>query len=670
MDDSRLIAGFFREALFHQRRITLLAGNRTYIGYIASVDESSTRERTAERKLRIELQQAVLPAGSLVDLDGMDVHFECSFPSFIAQWSGRLSSLREGTVETLIPPALELKNLREWRRHSIQSKTDFVANIAISSMGLHSEACMQIDDYSSEGVGGTLSLPAEFPLSIESRVRGGVVLPKGRLHLNGFVKYMQVLSRTSGAQGDVHYRIGIQLESPSTPSLLPYGAERRRFPRKKSSIVIEVCSPLNHAHLIRLKISELSVAGFSAELVDPHDIHLLPLGVGVNEVGTSLVFQLLTASASSELRDTTLRFQISSAEAADRLKWLRRLPSGSDVPTSRTTATGADLIELFCQSGAFSSEYLRLNKAGALALQSGLSSGISESSWLHRWIERTHSGDARGHIGAVRIGDSLWHVGDLAGSPFSERKISDDFLPDFLTSFRDYCLVSSPCPRVILTWNDGHPYWKGYDEFLKQEGSRFVSASLKAFYTRMPKVLAAQSLEPDWEITEIQGSDHSLIDEMSQFLQGAGVMPLARAFDFCVESFESPGLRSSIAEGKGSFDRRYLKMTRGDDIRLAVLSRFPVGSSPHRTFDVPWILPLSNSALRPLEGPEQTDFLRDLRSRALGLGFSFPGVLEPISQGTTEAKAAGVSTSKSRKLMNWIIGHPRILDYFSKRSKS
>gem|GEM_PF-3106002 len=665
IDDSRTIAGLLREALFLQRPLTVRFDGRIHELAIQELVENSSRNRTEERGLRVEWISEPPPS----DAGDGSAEFECAFFEFVASWTGglRVQCGRDWILP--LPERLEIRNLRESRRHELgKDRIHLNGTVLVHSNEYHMESRLRITNVSREGLGGVLAAPRDFPIAINSTIRGVLHGNPGGFQLDGILTHISLAGAGRTASGDIEYRLGIRRRDVLATANTPIQTERRRYGRRRASDELRLRSPFNPVHIIRVKLRELSVAGFSAEPSDPHDALLLPVGAIVQGEDPALLFRLVAVSEAAAPLGVVFRFQIHAGMETARLAWLRRV-AGADSPGKHhASATGGDIIELFCRAGALSSEYLRNNRSRSDSMVSGFASGGAHMPWLHRWIERDAEGGAIGHIGAVKLADSLWHVGDLTGSPEPGRKISRSFIPRFLTGFRDFCLTSSPCPRVIMTWNTGHPYWRRYEAYLENEGKASIHYQCRTRYTRfrpgLPDLKAGA--EGDWLVREIRAHEHAEIESLLSTLAARGLDALARGMDFCISSFGSPGLGALASGSEGGFFRRYFTIVRGEFRYLVVLSRFPDGSSPSRTFDVPWVLPLQHP-FEPAGGAgAPPPYIACVHKLALESGCAPPGVLEPVFH----EGATGAGASAAGKTMTWMIGHPSILDFFEEEESA
>ncbi len=663
LEDPRIILGFFREALFQSRRVEVARASApnspTVDCLITDIQDGDQREPGPDTRL------VLTPCTEEPETTGNTFQFQCRFPQFVALWEGALSRRSDGQFEGAIPRSLLLLNSRRHERLRPLSDPSF-ATVTVQGGGMHALGKFQLEDVSRNGVGGILQCPKDLPLMRESRIHGRLSLSSGSLSIQGSILQVQLIGPTLSTPPDLQYRVGILIDSVESGRVDPpqvEGAgvakapERRSGARIATDFELNLVSPLRPGHLISFSVTEAGVSGFRGTLCEAVDAKLLPIGCGVS-VGEGTLQALLVAIEGRELR-----FQITGGVPEGRLAWLKRLTPYLHSQVSGKAAFGTEIMDLFCESGALAVGYLKNTRSDAEAFESALGGGaLADEPWIHRWIERTESGEIRGHISAVRVADNLWHLGDIAGMIEENRKVSRRFIPAFFSSFLEFCLQTRPCPRILIGWKIGHPYWRSFENFIAQQHGAVKPVVVETQYFRLPysKVREATPSRKQ-QYREIRAFDFDSILELQQEFErltdASELRQVLQALDFDIDRFGSPSLSRILQPAGRSLDRRYFVLEKKGARALVILHSFPKGSSPQDTLNVPWLIPL------PISGqlswsPQETQALVEA-SQDLGIqaGYAFPGVLVFVPRGAAE-------TSGGAKLMRWTLAHPGILKFF------
>lgn len=647
ISDSRVIAGFFREALFHSRILFFENERFSAEALLTDFQESSTRAKSDDRYLiltaRASNAASVEHAGVLT--------FRCAFPNFVATWTGSLVLLSNSQYKTPLPNEITILNSRSASRISLTGLQAVRLQVSIQTGGLHTSGSLTIDNFSYAGIGGILTASSGMPITHETLIRGVFRSENGSLRVAGRVMQADLLVQSAEETGENTYRVGLRQSFEDSNSTAADAqkplTDRRKFQRVPTALPLSLTSPLNPEHKIELQVKDASVSGFAAALANPLDSILLPLGCAARVAGTSLIAEVVAIDGPE------LRFQIIYGDSSDRLDWLKKLSRFLNGSVSRTSPTGEDIIELFCESGAAASGYLKAQAWLANDLKAGFASDTNDGTWIHKWIERTNSGEIRGHISAIRIADSSWFIGDIAGMMASDRRISKEFLPGFITSFRDHCLSAVPCPRVLVSWNNGHPYWADFEKHIGKQAPAFILGQARTIYRRLSRSSVFDSGKSTWSTRTVSADDYSEINRIQSQLSGTDAAAFLRLFDFSIESFASPSLQGATSKGGHQFRREYIIFGCDEGEYLLILQNYPLGASPLRTEDTPWLIPIRRLSDSRLDSGLHAEIQRI----ALSKGFSFPGVLE-IVEGNI------VSSGPATKVMVWTILHPKVLDFF------
>ena len=645
--DERTIAGLMREALFQGRKIVIYEGDTRHEVDFVTIEEASTRSLGSPRRLILSTTGYDVEPPT----EKRSLHFSCNFQNFIARWESSISFESSTRCAVELPIEMSLSNSRKSNRLVLATKDTFSSAVLVVTDSVHAEGWLQVDDYSNLGVGGTLSVLPEMPIHVGTKIYGTIRNSTGGLHLSGEIVQVQLRDEGIPQSRDASYSVGIH--NPGANELLNTQSagtikERRQEVRVPVELPILMTSAFQVKHQVSLRMQDASCVGFKAKLDNPADSILFPIGSMSCLYGSSILAKVI------RLNGDLLHFQIAGGSDVDRINWLKLLTPFQNETTTIGTPTGLDILNLFCDSGAAASEYLSNQKRHSADFLDGLSSTAANGQWVHRWIERTKTGEVKGHISAVRTSDQCWYLGDVAGMPSSDRKISDKFLPRFLGYFRDYAVNSSPCPTFLLSWADGHPYWSKYENYLRTEAKRYVLGFAETSYTRLPlkpvdRGVDLKSVSFAW----IRASDYEALSSTRVMLLSAQSLFLADAFDFSISCFGSPRLTDALGQNSLRFSRSYALLEVNRASYLVIFQKFPLGTSPLRTGDVPWILPLSNQEI-PAE--MQSIVSEKVRFEGLKAGYTFPGIM-------TQFPSSTAPSQRVSKSMLWTLVHPDGLEF-------
>jgi hypothetical protein len=657
LESQQVIAGLFKEALFLGRTIIIESGEIVSELAIVGISESSNRGDHADRAVLIK-PISVWREGTRLEPEGQSatlsklppkLNFKCYFPDFIAWWDSELEFSAIDTFKFKLPESISVSNKRTISRVPLDGLPTDRTPILVQMNGLHCEGLFEVENTSLQGIGGVITVPEEYLFGPGATLVGSAKLGKGSISIDGSIVHATLVPPAS--HGGRSFRIGLR-RTEERASVV--NADRRQFKRVTSEDTISVRSPFNESYLIKLRLLDASVSGFSCTLSNPSDIALVPLGCVLRTETYDLFVEAI------HFQQDILRFRIVSGESKGRVSWLSLLSSLQNANTTGASPVGRDLVDLFCESGALAPGFLSAQSVFSKRVLTGLSEQPAEDPWTHRWIEHTENGEIRGHISAIRFGNSAWLMADLAGSYSTEKRVTRDFVPKFFTSFSEFALTCTPCPRILLSWATGHPYWGEYQEYLDSKQGSELLCSIETVYTRFSNRILGHTGSADFVIEQVHPTDFQLIRSIESTVSGTGLHELLRTFDFSIESFASFDLRKSIAKSGHSFSRKYFHLRSGDRRYLIIGSHYPDGTSPNRTPDVLWMIPLIGGSI-PAEFREAV--FSALRALFLAQGVDIPGALEVTLDRQTKKQFANASGTKS---MIWNLVHPSALRWFRK----
>jgi hypothetical protein len=218
-----------------------------------------------------------------------------------------------------------------------------------------------------------------------------------------------------------------------------------------------------------------------------------------------------------------------------------------------------------------------------------------------------------------------------------------------------FALSLPRCPKLLLIWTKGHPYWHNFEKYLYEKEHETLIYSYQMEYTRLSE--ATVKLMPDSNILieKIHSDDYDLIDAMHKLLQNEGTRNAAAAFDFSIDTFGSQALEQMVRSNKECFWREYLHLTTENACFLVILTKYPLGANPNRVVDSAWTFQSSGSTLSQAEWKY---VCASIKEYGLKNGVSIPSVRRVYCENRNQ------SFYSNCEQMNLHIMHPRLLRFF------
>lgn len=633
ISDMRLNAGLMREILFQSKFITLTdPNNQNEQISVIDIQEANTRDRDIERKIYVRFS-VKMPRN--ID-QKQNFQFKCSFSNFTVSWNAVLlldSSNNE--YYFVCPKEIEKFNQRSSNRIKDIPFVNTSYPVQVRTHGLYTQAILEIEDISKNGVGGKLTFYGEFPISTETQIRATIDHGAHTYNINGLIRNWSILTTETTYKNQPTYRIGIlNLKNETTKETVENNiqssesfVERRKQKRYNVDGDLTVYSALSEDHPLLMELKDISVSGFKAKLKNTRDSGYLPAGISVRIDDQKLYAELLEDDGES------MRFQIIRGSEEARLKWLKRLESLTNKNISHDISNSEDLISLFCESGAMSSTYLKLQRGFAKEMMNDFSNTKDAEPWVHKWIEWTETGEIRGHLSFVRYGDNCWSLENIAGSSKNENKMSKDLLSDFVHNFKSFLESASTYPKILLGIKTGHPFWDSFIEKIKfSDGFLDLSFNYFRFNSQTNDIFPFKIKQiKSQNYFELYNIHENLKTELSNFVN---------YFDFNRFSFSSPRMKDfSDVLGK-IYNKVYFKVTTTSGEYLFLVNETNINLSQNSNDKIIWIFPLNDS--------EELNYEEIFYIRKKLTNQKVVGALQ-------------VSSNKSRQDMRWIMFEPKYL---------
>jgi hypothetical protein len=574
LSNPRVIAGIFREAIF-ARIVARIDGE--YLSEVIDVAESSRRDKAEKRQLSFALQHARSTPSTICKI-------ELLFSGFIISST---ATVIEETVSKLtceMPTTLENIDLRGDRRISPKFANFPVAHAILIRAGIHLEVTLKLSNISRFGIAGEIEVDRDVSIEPRDIVHGAMHTVEGSINLRGVVVAVEELS----ARGDSKTLLlrmirtsNAKIPSPNSDLERDDGREtRRREPRYPIDITMTFRSILAPRQPIALEIIEASISGFFARSTTPFMSEYLLPGVPIQHEGSSMVADVVHSEGDM------VRCRWTFANTVDRGQWLKKISPSISKNTALSTPDASQLLEIFCESGAFSSQFLRTQRRRFQSMTDSIESEGAESNYIHRWIDRSSNDNLVGHISCIRMGDNAWFATDLVKSADDGANFSEEFVDKFLHSFSLHALSLTPVPRIFLIWVKGHPYWQAFHRELQNRGYPDVCETAIAY-----RRTTGESLDMSTSLVKfnpIPAGDYNMITRSHARLQDISTIETIRSFDFDIDRFGSTRLAESVAADKKFFQRRYFETISPEFSGITILTALPDGMNPNRVIDSAW----------------------------------------------------------------------------------
>lgn len=636
IEDARVIAGFMREALFQEAELRI---NASIVAYIVDIEEDSRRSRSEERHFVIRLKN------DETKLNHNQHMFSVQFSNFVVTFEAEATITATDEIRILFPKKVLVSNLREEDRVSAQYIGSEPSPVIIVVRGLHSEGRFTLSNLSRAGFGGILSISKILDLECGATLRGVLTIPDGRIVLFGHILHFK-LEKSSAGHNSYYVNLGkMPTESKENKIYV-----KRKETRYRSSRTIIVRSPINPHQDIPILLDNVSVSGFRGICASPIAHRLLIPGSSIILDRTTLVASVI------ETADSCVNAEWISGNEKDRLTWLRLITEELCDTAFTSTPAAEEVLSVFCQSGSLGSEFLKAHQTSRKNIIRGLETEGNTSEYVHRWIDKNSKVGVSGHISALRFGDSAWMLGDVVGGNDRLQKMSSEFIPKFITSFKECCLVLSPCPMILAIYVEGHPYWQQFEAYLATLNQPISEKAIMSY----TKTLSTANISPEADIvaTEIKASDYMAISLVADQLQHNSMRIFAEALGFSIGGFAAPRLEAAVSASNKEFWRKYFKFEQGSCQFLVVFTFFPIGSNPNRIVDSAWCFLLAGE--EKLNDRLWQDISNEIKLTGIRLGVSIPSIrrIMPVDQ--------RMMLPSEEVLLSCHLFHPSALNFFGK----
>jgi hypothetical protein len=457
--EPRLIAGVFREALLTGREILLTNNSERVWTAIKDIKENSARDRNQ--------RQLIVKHG--VSLSS-DVEVLIPFGRYV--FRGKMKQV--GAPDEKIfqfPDLITQETQRKFERFKLDDGSNW-SKVTLVQADITVVGDFCLEDIGYDSIRGLVIIPSEIHLRQDSLIVGTITSSKGNIKINGRV--IRAAEIVSGEE-QVFRIVVKQSNHGRKQSQEALDDDRRSERRFCAGINLKLNTDFLEKHL-NLQVTEVTSTTFRGTVIDPLQISSAIFGVEYKICGQQMIVHLIAN------RGKEFVFEILSSDETSSKWWFNTYSAAVQPTLYSDTIETNDVLRLFCEAGAFSTNYIRGNKLNSKNIEEGFSSAQT-ATWLHRWIE-VKNGKFTGYVSAINLIKDVWFIGDLVGGQTDDNKISPQFMSSFFYAFTRYLKAFKPDHLILMTWIKDHPYWRTLQKHIKDNESE-VLASVGSFYTRI-----------------------------------------------------------------------------------------------------------------------------------------------------------------------------------------
>lgn len=633
VENSRVIAGIFRECILANIEVRV---NQREVARIVAVDEADRRSKTDKR-------HAILELSGPADI-GSQCQLTLVFSDFIASCETKVSRIDSTQITVQLPSQIEVSDLREDKRIEPRFAKLPLTTALLISDGRHQEVSFKLLNISRFGLAGSINVHKNELVSPGSKISGILHSADGKIDISGTV-VSATFEKKVGDQHSITVRI-VKASKSENKSSLNSNFNRRKEPRYKTKFTLSMRSILIPLQAIDLDVVDASIAGFSARCATPFMKDFLIPGVPLRLDASTMIANVI------DQNEDFVRCHWSSGSEEDRSSWLKKIAKAIVGPVSMSLPDASKLIELFCSSGAFSSDFLRSQRTKFQSTLSDMEDQSASSAYIHRWIDAGEGTETvSGHISCIKIGDNCWFATDLVKSADEEIKLKRQFVQKFLHSFSHYATTLTPVPKIFLIWVQDHPYWANFERKIL-ESKRPDCHSFSIRYTRTSSIDPLSDVS-DVTFREVHATNYAEIERICASIGDRGTLELAKSFDFDPDRFGSPRLGQAISNDKKIFWRKYYLVQTASFEGLAIITALPDGLNPNRIIDSAWFFEFESSPVKDEQAWQRQ--VTALKRLASGQGLTLAGIRRVAKSGSQ------ISFESEHADMIGFISHPTIL---------
>ena len=581
-NNDNLLTLYLREASMLQPTFSIIWDSFSTSGVMIDLHEN-TKGRDGKTD-KIILQIDSIPPLELSPICGVE---------FSLSSSGSIKFTAVAIYIDGIIPMVELSSLQEIsieeQRHSRRIKLEnakktFVILETNKSLEIGS---FKLENISPKTIGGTLFTNRDLNDHELYTISGKISLGGHSICVSN-AQIIRLNKVKSSLQKKIReYDIAFSVHSRSDS--VSKGKNRRMSERTRKHdemATISLKSNLGTTEVFNAQVVDISAGGFSAKILSSNNrLHILP--------GSEILFAFSNLRGRViENREEIFRVRWEFEDTSDKVIWSKFISTLLRNDVVIGSYENESVLTLLARSGIKSAAFLK-NYHTLTSMVSEIGDIDSKGDIVsYKWINKDTTNRTIAHVGAFKIADNLWFMGDLFASLETEKGQTKDFVKEYLSGFIDFSNYVSPYPKLLTAWTVGHPYWKKLEENLKKNENKDIIHSSVTGVTITPDVLEVYNKDDSHTSEEIKAADLEKINEIRQQGQILGFVGFFDAFNFCVDSFASPHLRSLLRSQGYKFFRYYYNFKINNSSFLIIISNLPEGLSPQRHQSAVWIFSL------------------------------------------------------------------------------
>lgn len=588
LEDTRLIAGYLRDAALSNNPFVLTINNQEIITNLLYIDENSARDKLSKRRLYLQVVGVNSKSKVKNNLDVDEIYGNKNDVSCRVAWSRNLIKFKTTLLsweddELVIeaPNVAGIISSRKKFRFNVGGLTTKSSLVSILKSGrTQSFAYFLIQDVSPEGVGGILESDNELP-SPPFEIKGVLRQEIGEIELSGEVIRIDPLEKSFHSK--YKYSVGINnYISEHKSSQL----EKRSAKRIDLKIPIEIKSPINSRITITLEVNDLSYSGLSAKLFNNADIVMFKVGMKVLLISPELQMQVVSVS------ENLIRFKILPSNISEHIQLFNLKTKVGERDLAIKTPIPEDILQVYSVSGSLSSGLIKNIRLYRENILNSLSSNTHTKPWFLRWMQQNEVGRIKSIILTVPYGEHLWYCGGAAGHLDPTLKTSSSFFKRYFNANIDFFSTLGSQEYIAFNWFLDNERWGDWEDNLdkQEEDNSFFRFDGEIMYFK-ENTLSSENVDLDLkvQVKTIEQGDFKAIDEAMANINNKKLKQFVGLMGLNPYTFGGKSVKELLQYSSKQFDRKCYSLKIDDIDVVAIISNYPSYCSPNGILNYPFV---------------------------------------------------------------------------------